>query len=244
MLELSFLGSGNAFTPGGRYWSSFLLNGRYLLDAPPTLLPHLKRLGVPLTDIRVIFISHFHGDHFLGLPFLLLEYLHMTPRREDLHIVGPPGVEEKIERLADMAFPNLSSANAGYRRRYLEVEPNRQLTVDDLPFQAFLMKHANDTLTSFGYSLRLAEKVIAYTGDAELSDGLFALAEGADVLVLDCNYSQGRGPEHVSFADVPEIRRRLPSSTTIILTHLEAEPDVSGMEGVLVAQDFATFRFP
>jgi ribonuclease BN (tRNA processing enzyme) len=244
MLELSFLGSGNAFTPGGRYWSSFLLNGRYLLDAPPTLLPHLKRLGVPLTDIRVIFISHFHGDHFLGLPFLFLEYLHMTPRREDLHIVGPPGVEDKVERLAEMAFPNLSHADAGYRRRYLEVEANRQQTVDDLPFQAFLMKHANDTLTSFGYSLRLDEKVIAYTGDAELSDGLFALAEGADVLVLDCNYSQGRGPEHVSFADVPEIRRRLPSSTTIILTHLEAEPDVSGLEGVLVAQDFATFRFP
>jgi ribonuclease BN (tRNA processing enzyme) len=244
MLELSFLGSGNAFTPGGRYWSSFLLNGCYLLDAPPTLLPHLKRLGVPLTDIRVIFISHFHGDHFLGLPFLFLEYLHMTPRREDLHIVGPPGVEDKVERLAEMAFPDLSHADAGYRRRYLEVEANRQQTVDDLPFQAFLMKHANDTLTSFGYSLRLAGKVIAYTGDAELSDELFALAEGADVLVLDCNYSQGRGPEHVSFADVPEIRRRLPSSTTIILTHLEAEPDVSGLEGVLVAQDFATFRFP
>jgi ribonuclease BN (tRNA processing enzyme) len=244
MLELSFLGSGNAFTPGGRYWSSFLLNGRYLLDAPPTLLPHLKRLGVPLTDIRVIFISHFHGDHFLGLPFLFLEYLHMTPRREDLHIVGPPGVEDKIERLAEMAFPNLSRADAGYRRRYLEADANRQQTVGDLPFQAFPMKHANDTLTSFGYSLRLAEKVIAYTGDAELSDQLFALAEGADVLVLDCNYSQGRGPEHVSFADVPEIRRRLPSSTTIILTHLEAEPDVSGLEGVLVAQDFATFRFP
>jgi ribonuclease BN (tRNA processing enzyme) len=244
MLELSFLGSGNAFTPGGRYWSSFLLNGRYLLDAPPTLLPHLKRLGVPLTDIRVIFISHFHGDHFLGLPFLFLEYLHITPRREDLYIVGPPGVEEKIECLAEMAFPNLSHADAGYRRRYLEVEANRQQTVGDLPFQAFLMKHANDTLTSFGYSLRLAEKVIAYTGDAELSDQLFALAEGADVLVLDCNYSQGRGPEHVSFADVPEIRRRLPSSTTIILTHLEAEPDVSGLEGVLVAQDFANFRFP
>jgi ribonuclease BN (tRNA processing enzyme) len=244
MLELSFLGSGNAFAAGGRYWSSFLLNGRYLLDAPPTLLPHLKRLGLPLTDIRVIFISHFHGDHFLGLPFLLLEYLHITPRREDLYIVGPPGVEEKIECLAEMAFPNLSHADAGYRRRYLEADANRQQTVGDLPFQAFLMKHASDTLTSFGYSLRLAEKVIAYTGDAELSDELFALAEGADVLVLDCNYSQGRGPEHVSFADVPEIRRRLPSSTTIILTHLEAEPDVSGLEGVLVAQDFATFRFP
>jgi len=244
MLELSFLGSGNAFAPDGRYWSSFLLNGRYLLDAPPTLLPHLKRLGVPLTDIRTIFISHFHGDHFLGLPLLLLEYLHITPRREDLYIVGPPGVEEMMERLAEMAFPNLSRTDAGYQRRYLEAEADREQTVDDLCFQAFPMKHGSGKLASFGYRLRLAEKVISYTGDTEVCDELFALAEGADVLVLDCNYSQGRGPDHLSFADVPEIRRRLSPSTTIILTHLEAEPDVSGLEGVLVAQDFATFRFP
>jgi ribonuclease BN (tRNA processing enzyme) len=244
MLELSFLGSGNAFTSDGRYWSSFLLNGRYLLDAPPTLLPHLKRLGVPPTDICTIFISHFHGDHFLGLPFLFLEYLHMTPRRDNLYIVGPPGVEEVIEAAAEMAFPNLTHADAGYQRCYLEAEADRQQTVDALPFQAFPMKHANAELAAFGYRLRLADKVLAYTGDAELSDELFALAEGADVLVLDCNYSEGRGPEHVSFADVPEVRRRLPSSTTIILTHLEAEPDVGGLEGVLVASDFATFRFP
>ncbi len=244
MLELSFLGSGNAFTPDGRYWSSFLLNGRYLFDAPPTLLPHLKRLGVPPTDIRAIFISHFHGDHFLGLPFLLLEYLHLTPRREDLHIVGPPGVEKMIEGAAEMAFPNLSHADAGYQRCYLEVEAGRQQTVNDLRFQAFPMKHGGGKLASFGYKLRLDEKVLAYTGDTELCDELFALAEGADVLVLDCNYSQGKGPDHLSFADVPDIRRRLPLSTTIILTHLEAEPDVSGLEGMLVAQDFATFRFP
>jgi ribonuclease BN (tRNA processing enzyme) len=244
MLELSFLGSGNAFAAGGRYWSSFLLNGRYLFEAPPTLLPHLKRLGVPPADIRAVFISHFHGDHFLGLPFLFLEYLHLTPRREDLYIVGPPGVEEMIEGVAEAAFPNLSHADAGYQRCYLEAEAGRQQTVDALCFQAFPMKHAGEKLASFGYRLRLADKVLAYTGDTELCDELFALAAGADVLVLDCNYSQGKGPEHLSFAEVPEVRKRLPLSTTIILTHLEAEPDVSGLEGVLVARDFATFRFP
>src|SRR3990172_248772 len=47
MLEMTFLGSGNAFVSGGRYWSSFLANGRYLFDAPPTLLPHLKPIRTP-----------------------------------------------------------------------------------------------------------------------------------------------------------------------------------------------------
>src|SRR3972149_11811537 len=96
MLEMTFLGSGNAFAPGGRSWSSFLANGRYLFDAPPTLLPHLKRIGTPLTDIEVVFLSHFHGDHFMGLTFLFLEYIYLTERRGGLNIISPSGVTAKI----------------------------------------------------------------------------------------------------------------------------------------------------
>ncbi|HKZ51369.1 MAG TPA: MBL fold metallo-hydrolase, partial [Dehalococcoidia bacterium] len=105
MLELAFLGSGNAFAAGGRYWSGFLLDGRYLFDAPPTLLAHLKRLGRDLQAIRVVFISHFHGDHVLGLPFLYLEYAELSPRREELLVVGPPGVEDLVEGVYRRVFP-------------------------------------------------------------------------------------------------------------------------------------------
>ena len=71
-LDLTFIGTGNAFAPT-RYWSSFLEGDRCLFDAPPTLLAHLKKLGKDPRDVEVAFISHFHGDHFFGLPFLMLE---------------------------------------------------------------------------------------------------------------------------------------------------------------------------
>src|SRR3989304_4081680 len=118
MLEMTFLASGNAFASGERYWSSFLANGRYLFDAPPTLLPHLKRIGSPLTDIEVIFLSHFHGDHFMGLPFLFLEYIYLTERRDDLFIVGPPGVEAKIKEFARQCYPAVTR-EAGCRPRHV-----------------------------------------------------------------------------------------------------------------------------
>jgi ribonuclease BN (tRNA processing enzyme) len=244
MLELSFLGSGDAFTHGGRYWSSFLLNGRYLFEAPPTALPHLKRLRVPLTDIEAVFITHFHGDHFLGLPFLFLEYLYQTPRRNDLHIVGPPGVQGVIEQLTNIAFSTPTDADVAYQRFYLEAAPETEQAVADVHFRAVLMKHATRRLKSFGYRLNVGKKVLAYTGDTEFCEEIFTLAEGADVLVLDCNYSDNAGPEHMGFAEALEVRKRLPLSTTIILTHLEAEPNIRGMKGLLTAQDFATFRFP
>jgi ribonuclease BN (tRNA processing enzyme) len=244
MLELSFLGSGGAFAIGGRYWSSFVVNRRYVFEAPPTLLPHLKRMAIPVADIHAVFITHFHGDHFMGLPFLFLEYAYLTPRRDDLYIAGPPGVQALIEGLAETAFPGLSHAEVDYQRRYLEAKPGPEQALDDVRFLTMPMNHANGKLTALGYRLHLDGKVLAYSGDTQLCDELFALAEGADVLIVDCSYCQGEGPEHMGIADIMKVKKTLSPSTAIILTHLDTEPDSSCLDGLLVAHDFATFSFP
>ncbi len=242
MLELTFIGSGNAFAEGGRYWSSFLANGRYLFDAPPTLLPHLKRLGPPLTELETVFLSHFHGDHFMGLPFLYLEYLYLTPREKDLFIVGPPGVEEKIEDFARRCYPEITKA-AGYRRAYVDARPGQEQSVNGVSFQAVPMNHVQGKLECFGYRVALGDMQVAYTGDTMFCEQIFDLAEGADVLVLDCTYTEGQGPEHMGSDDLRIIRKRLPPETAIILTHLDGEPDISGLTNVIAAQDFGTYRF-
>lgn len=242
-LTLSFLGSGNAFTAGGRYWSGFLVNGRYLFDAPPTLLPHLKRLGLPLAELRVIFLTHFHGDHFLGLPFLFLEYRYLTRRQEDLVIVGPSGVQEVVEGLVERAYPDLGAAEAGYRRLYLEADPGRDQQAADVVFRAVPMFHARGKLQCYGYRARIDGRTVAYTGDTMYTPAVLELARGAEVLVVDATYRQ-EGPEHMGLEAVRYLRREVDPGTAIVLTHLEAEPEVAPGEGLLVAHDFATLVFP
>jgi ribonuclease BN (tRNA processing enzyme) len=242
-LELTFLGSGDAFTSSpGRYWSTFLANGRYLFDAPPTVLPHLKRLGLSATDIEVVFISHFHGDHFMGLPFLFLEHVYLTERRNDLFIVGPPGVERKIEEFARQCYADVTR-DAGYRRRYVEARPGTDQRANEVSFRAFPMNHVSGKLECFGYRARLGEKTVAYTGDTMLCDEIFQLAEETDVLVLDCTYTEGSGPEHMGVDDLMAIRKRVAPETAIVLTHLNGDPDIAGLDNVLVARDFDTYRF-
>ncbi|HLB29819.1 MAG TPA: MBL fold metallo-hydrolase [Dehalococcoidia bacterium] len=240
MLELAFLGSGNAFAAGGRYWSGFLLDGRYLFDAPPTLLAHLKRLGRDLQAIRVVFISHFHGDHVLGLPFLYLEYAELSPRREELLVVGPPGVEDLVEGVYRRVFPG--AEEKGPPRRYLEVADGLEGSVDALHFQAVKVQHS-PRLECFGFKVWLKDRVVAYSGDAAMCEGLFRLGEGADVYVLECSFRTGSSPMHLSLEELPEVRRRLPKPT-IILTHLPETLEPQGLPGVLVAGDFASFLFP
>ncbi|GAA4507374.1 ribonuclease Z [Hymenobacter ginsengisoli] len=79
----------------GRHPTAQLLavgEGRYLIDCGEgtqlRLLEHRRRLS----SLRVIFISHLHGDHYFGL-FGLLSTLHLQGRQEPLTVVGPPGLE-------------------------------------------------------------------------------------------------------------------------------------------------------
>ena len=79
----------------GRHPTAQLLavgEGRYLIDCGEgtqlRLLEHRRRLS----SLRVVFISHLHGDHYLGL-FGLLSTLSLQGRQEPLTVVGPPGLE-------------------------------------------------------------------------------------------------------------------------------------------------------
>ncbi len=239
-LELTFLGSGNAFV-GDRYWSSFVLNKRYLFDAPPTLLAHLNKLQIPTLNIGAVFISHFHADHFFGLPFLFLDYEFVTRRTEDLVIVGPRGVEELIERLTGIGFSGLTHNNKSYRRVYLEAEEGKETVAAGLPFRAIRVEHT-DVADCFGYKVSVGDRSLSYTGDTDMCDGVWELARDVDVLVTDCSCWEGHCEPHIGLDDIRRLRKEIPTETTFVLTHLAAGRPAIDMEGVLVAEDFATYR--
>jgi ribonuclease BN (tRNA processing enzyme) len=240
-LELCFLGSGNAFAPL-RYWSSFLVNGRYLFDCPPTALAHLKKMGKPSEDVQVVFISHFHGDHFFGLPFLLLEYGESTPRSDDFFIVGPPRIQEKLEWMTELGFPGLLEKSEGYQRRYIEVSDGLSGEAAGVRFQAYRVDHAS-RLDCYGYRVEIDGRTVAYSGDVRGVDVLYRLADGADVLVVECTcWGDDCGP-HLTPLDIRALRKSIPPSTTFILTHLDAgEGNLRGLDGVILAEDFGVYR--
>ena len=97
-LNLTILGSSGALPAIGRFPSSQYLeiqNRHFLIDCGEGAQIQLARLQISIHKIDHIFISHLHGDHYLGLIPLLFS-MHLHKRTSELHLYSPPGLDEII----------------------------------------------------------------------------------------------------------------------------------------------------
>ena len=76
LIEVQFIGSGDAFGSGGRFQTCVLLrnaDGPLLIDCGASSLIAMKRVGIAPSTIAAVVLTHLHGDHFAGIPFLILD---------------------------------------------------------------------------------------------------------------------------------------------------------------------------
>jgi ribonuclease BN (tRNA processing enzyme) len=237
-LQLTFLGSGNAFGAEGRAFSSFILNDRYLFDCGPTLLQQMRKARIESQNIDLVLISHFHADHFFGLPFLFLDSWRAN-REKDLVIAGPPGLEERVTGLMDIGYKTILQ-KSHYAIRYIEVSDGMEAEAAGLQFTASTVKHVAE-LQCFAYRASIGGRSVVYSGDSTLCEGLLKLVPGADVVVLEC--SCGHEPVHLGPDDVSEIRRHTSPGASVIVTHLDGHDRPGDFEGLIVATDLGRYSF-
>jgi ribonuclease BN (tRNA processing enzyme) len=118
-VRLQFLGSGDAFGSGGRFQTCLHLSGPsepILIDCGASSLIALKRAGLDPPEIGHVLLTHLHGDHFGGLPFLILDG-QFSRRSRPLLVGGPPGVRERVEAAMEVFFPGSSQSRPPLRRR-------------------------------------------------------------------------------------------------------------------------------
>ena len=126
-LTVTFAGCGDAFGSGGRYQACIHLRGAggsgpVLLDCGATSLSALKRLGLDPGEIAAVFVSHLHGDHFGGLPFLILDG-QFSRRTEPLIVAGPPGIARRLADAMECMFPGSSTAPRRFGIDTVELNP-------------------------------------------------------------------------------------------------------------------------
>jgi ribonuclease BN (tRNA processing enzyme) len=193
--EILFIGVGEACDPLYPNTSLLLKNpagqGRVLLDCGFTT-PHLyfRQCSDP-EELQVLWISHFHGDHFFGAPLLLLRFWEMG-RRKTLYILGPQGVDEKICQAMDLAYPNFRE-KLQFALHFQNVEPGRSHSAAGLTWNTAANEHSERSLA---VRIEDKEKSLFYSGDGRPTPETLALAAGCDLLVHEAFRLSGDTPGH------------------------------------------------
>jgi ribonuclease BN (tRNA processing enzyme) len=194
-VTVTFAGSGDAFGSGGRYQACIHLRGRgfgpVLLDCGATSLSALKRLGLNPGEITAVFISHLHGDHFGGLPFLILDG-QFSRRTAPLAIAGPPGTARLTEAM-ECLFPGSSAISRQFGVEVSELSPGIASTVCGVTVRAWEGDHSSGARALL-LRLEVAGKAIAYTGDTAWTDAVVGAAADADLLIAEAYYRDKNVP--------------------------------------------------
>lgn len=222
-MRITLLGTGDAFGTGGRYSTCLhvaLGDEAMLVDCAATSLLPLQEAGIDRNAISTILFTHFHGDHFGGLPFFLLDAQFVTGRKAPLTIAGPKGVEERARALIEATYPGYTDApGRSFDIRYVEVTPEAETRLAGTTVTAFPMIHDERAGPCQGYRLAKDGKVFAFSGDTSWTDSLIPLADGADALVVECNTYDRPLPSHLDYltlsAKLPLLKAR-----RIVITHM------------------------
>jgi ribonuclease BN (tRNA processing enzyme) len=240
-LELRFIGTGNAFAPGGLCWNGFVVNERFLFEAPPQALQSLNRMGMDANALEAVVISHHHGDHFLGLPFLLLQWKYYG-RQSPVTIVGPPGTRDLASDIALRVYPGVF--NIKYELNWIEASSGDHVAVAGLELEALAVQHDRRLSGSLGFKATLGGRRFAYTGDTAWCEAVAEMARHAEVLVSECASHSDVLDIHMNLVDdIPKVRAAMDPDAQLVLTHLTPEVTTGGLPNTTIAEDLARYRF-
>lgn len=210
---LTFLGVGEAF--GQFANTSILVDGKLLLDCGPHTLLQLRKQQQYLKEIELVFLSHFHGDHTLGLPALLLASREEN-REEELKIFGPSGLREKIEDLLEISYRK-SIEDLSFVLDTFEVPDLKEGTTH----KDYKLEFAQTTHTIECYSVAISNsktgKKMTYTSDGAQTEDTISIASDSDLLIAEA-YSEGFSG-HSSAVKAAELAFRS-HSKSLALVHI------------------------
>lgn len=220
-MNIHFLGAGEACDPEQANTAILLQTGpdeaagRILLDCGFSVpLQYFSQRADP-EELEILWISHFHGDHFFGTPLLLLWFWEMG-RKKPLRILGPPRVEEKVTQAMELAYPNLLP-RFGFPILFCDMEPGKQEKIAGTVWQAAYDEHSIPCLS---LRLEIDGKALFYSGDGRPTLATLTLATGCDIIIHEAYGLENTTPGHGAIASCLDFARDAEVSR-LALVHLQ-----------------------
>jgi ribonuclease BN (tRNA processing enzyme) len=222
--RIRFLGSGDSFGSGGRFQTCILAElgaRRLLLDCGASSLIAMRAQHIDPNSVDGIVLTHMHGDHCAGVPFLLMDAMLGSKRASRLTIAGPPGLEATLSTLREALFPGSHVMTPKFEVEYVELAPYSERIVAEATVIAYPAIHTPETRPSM-VRLAFGGRVVTYTGDTDWSEDLIIASKDADILISECYFYDKPVKMHMNYVT---LKRQMPRLTAkrIVLTHMSPQ---------------------
>lgn len=198
----------------------------------------LRQQEYDLNLIETVYLTHLHGDHFGGLPFLILDG-QFRKRTADLTVVGPPGTERRLTEAMEACFPLSTTVTRRFAVRIIEHRERTAFSDDRATVIPYEVRHASGAQA---FALRVIDhdtsSIVAYSGDTEWTEQLLEVADGAQVFLCE-GYTPAPVPWHLDLGTLSQERDRF-SCERLILTHMSLAALTADLTGWDTAFDGMT----
>jgi ribonuclease BN (tRNA processing enzyme) len=222
-VQIRFVGSGDAFGSGGRWQTCISVTAggqRLLVDCGATSLVAMKAQGIDPGSVDAVALTHLHGDHFGGLPFLILDG-QFSRRVAPLRVLGPAGTGARLAQAMEAFFPGSSAVERRFAVEVEELVPDGPpIQVGEMAVRAWPVVHASGAPA---LALRVADgrSRFAYSGDTEWTPSLVAAADSSDVFAVEAYTYDKPVRYHLDYTTLGAHLNEISAGTTI-LTHMSA----------------------
>ena len=220
-MQVRFVGCGDAFGSGGRYNTCFMLEtakATLLVDCGASTMTALNAQKIDTNRIDGVVLSHLHGDHFGGLPFLLLD-AQFSRRTRPLVIAGPQGIETRLTQVMEALFENSSRTKQRFDLSVVALRPEETRRFGAVDVTPFPVVHGESGGPFLAYRLEAEGRVIAYSADTEWTETLIPAARDADLFIAEAYTYDKIVKNHLSLKTLetylPEINPK-----RLVLTHM------------------------
>jgi len=248
--QLTIIGSGTMMPTKERHPSCYLLEvdqKKILLDLGHTSIARLVEQGINLRSIDILFISHFHTDHFADLlPFVhsrWVDDIHHQRKHKPLIIIGPKSTKKRWEKLREVFWVEPKEQ---YPIKF--IEGVKTFSIGNIRIELFEVIHVQ-WYQSIGIKINFQNKSFVYTGDIgskhPIKD-LKQVIENVDLLLIEAGYLKPT-PNHFTIDQIIEIVNEVGVKKTIA-THLRdvnlpiLKEKIKNYENIILAEDLMKIK--
>ena len=242
-VTVTFVGSGDAFGAGGRFQTCILVDApgtRFVIDFGASSLVALNKMGIEHNSIDTIVLSHLHGDHCGGIPFMLMDAMLGAKRQTLLTIAGPREMEKKLSLLNEAVMPGMHVMTPKFDINYQEIDIMNPTQIGDLRITTYPAIHTGETNPT-SVRVEVAGKVISYTGDSAWNKHLPKVADHADLFICECYFYSKAIRFHMNYPDIKKHWHELRAKRTILthfsremMVHKDTVPEETAYDGLIV----------